>query len=63
MVNNITEQATYRQNHLPNGMQQTVVIDTRGQSVSRAQRRKIAADISKKSNGIIKYQDIKFKEK
>ncbi len=62
LVNNITEQAIYRQNHLPNGMQQTVVIDIRGQNISTSQKNRIKESIVDKSNGIINLDDIEFME-
>ena len=44
-------------------MRQDVVIDTRGQNVSPSTIKKITEGIEKKSNGIIKPEQIIFKDK
>jgi hypothetical protein len=63
LINNIFKQALERQRHLPNGMQQEVVIDVRGQHLTPAMEAKITKGIEKKSNGIIKKEQIIFKDK
>lgn len=60
LVNKLAEQAKARQQHLPGNIKQQVYLDTRGQTVSKAQLEKIADLIVQKSNGIIKYDDIQF---
>jgi len=60
MVRTIVKQAKQRATNLPEGMQQKIVIDTRGQSVSREQRERIVNKIIKKSSSIIKKSDIRF---
>jgi hypothetical protein len=62
LINNVSKQAIERQNHLPNGMQQQVVIDVRGQNVSPSARKKITEGIEKKSQGTIKEKQIRFKD-
>ena len=63
LINNISKQALERQKHLPNGMRQEVVIDVRGQHLSKLQEFKIMRGIVRKSNGIIKREHITFKRK
>ncbi|MWN32937.1 MULTISPECIES: adhesin [unclassified Gilliamella] len=63
LINNISKQALERQKHLPNGMRQKVVIDVRGQHLSKLQEFKIKQGIVRKSNGIIKREHIAFKRK
>ncbi|MWN32935.1 MULTISPECIES: adhesin [unclassified Gilliamella] len=63
LINNISKQALERQKHLPNGMRQEVVIDVRGQHLTPAMEAKITKGIEKKSNGIIKKEQIIFKDK
>jgi len=60
MVNTIVKQAEQRATNLPEGMQQKIVIDIRGQSVSQAQQDRIRNKIVNKSNGIIKSDDVRF---
>ncbi|OCG35373.1 MULTISPECIES: hypothetical protein [unclassified Gilliamella] len=60
LINNISKQAIERQKHLPNGMQQQVRIDVRGQHLSALQEFKIIRGIVQKSNGIIKREHIRF---
>jgi hypothetical protein len=63
LINNISKQAIERKKHLPNGMQQEVVIDIRGQHLTPAMEAKITKGIVQKSNGIIKKEQIIFKDK
>ncbi|OCG24542.1 hypothetical protein A9G28_03550 [Gilliamella sp. Fer1-1] len=58
LINNISKQAIERQRHLPNGMQQQVRIDVRGQHLTPALEFKIIQGIIRKSNGIIKREQI-----
>jgi hypothetical protein len=60
LVNNVAKQAADRAVHLPQGMQQTVVIDVRGQVITAAQEQQIVEAISVKTNGIIGSDAIKF---
>nr|WP_255309217.1 VENN motif pre-toxin domain-containing protein [Gilliamella apicola] len=62
LINNISKQAIERQRHLPNGMRQDVVIDVRGQHLTPALEFKIRQGIIRKSNGIIKREQIRFIE-
>ncbi|WP_081086635.1 hemagglutinin repeat-containing protein [Burkholderia stagnalis] len=63
LINNVANQAIQRAANLPEGMQQQVVIDIRGQTVSPAQRTAIVQGIVQKSNGIISPLNIQFKMK
>ena len=63
LINNVANQAIQRAANLPEGMQQQVVIDIRGQTVSPAQRTAIVQGIVQKSNGIISPINIQFKTK
>ncbi|MEY8769549.1 hemagglutinin repeat-containing protein [Erwinia sp. ACCC 02193] len=61
LINNVAKQAIERQKNLPAGMQQRVVIDTRGQTISLDQEREIIKGIVGKSNGAIDPTSIRFK--
>ncbi|MBP2859712.1 VENN motif pre-toxin domain-containing protein, partial [Dickeya oryzae] len=61
LINNVSKQAIQRAENLPAGMQQQVVIDVRGQTVSQAQERAIIKGIVEKSNGAIAPTSIRFK--
>ena len=61
LVNNVAQQAIQRANNLPAGMEQQVVIDVRGQTVTEAQKNSIVQGIVQKSNGIISPTEIQFK--
>lgn len=61
LINNVANQAIKRAEHLPVGMTQTVIIDTRGQNVTEAQKHRITQGIVNKSNGLIKPENIQFK--
>lgn len=61
MINNVAQQAVERQKNLPEGMQQQLVIDIRGQSVTAVDRMKIVKGIVEKSNGSIVPSSIRFK--
>ncbi|MBI0060897.1 hypothetical protein H3T83_06810 [Gilliamella sp. M0320] len=63
MIDNVSKQAIERKEHLPPDMEQTVVIDIRGQKITAAQQFKIKQGIKNKSNGIIKPEQIEFKTK
>ena len=57
----MSKQAIQRAENLPTGMQQRVIIDVRGQSVSVEQERAIIKGIVQKSNGAIDPAAIEFK--
>ncbi|EGJ4519167.1 hypothetical protein IM076_005173, partial [Escherichia coli] len=61
LINNISKQAIERQQHLPKGMKQEVIIDIRGQKVSAKEQAAIRKSIADKSNGIISISSIRFK--
>lgn len=61
LINNVSKQAIQRAENLPTGMQQRVIIDVRGQSVSVEQERAIIKGIVQKSNGAIDPAAIEFK--
>ncbi|EJE3041425.1 hemagglutinin repeat-containing protein [Salmonella enterica] len=61
LINNVSKQAIQRAENLPAGMQQRVIIDVRGQSVSVEQERAIIKGIVQKSNGVIDPAAIEFK--
>ncbi|WP_255210183.1 hypothetical protein, partial [Erwinia persicina] len=61
LINNVAKQAIERQKNLPAGMQQRVVIDARGQTISLDQEREIIKGIVGKSNGAIDPTSIRFK--
>ncbi|OMS34809.1 hemagglutinin repeat-containing protein [Burkholderia pseudomallei] len=63
LINNVANHAIQRAVNLPEGMQQQVVIDIRGQTASPAQRTAIVQGIVQKSNGIISPLNIQFKTK
>jgi len=58
----IVYQALKRAVHLPKGMEQLLVIDIRGQTVTFEQRAAIREAIAKNSKGAIKPESIQFKE-
>uniref|UniRef100_UPI002E151C29 VENN motif pre-toxin domain-containing protein n=1 Tax=Pantoea ananas TaxID=553 RepID=UPI002E151C29 len=61
LISNVSKQAIQRAENLPAGMQQRVIIDVRGQSVSLEQERAIIKGIVQKSNGAIDPAAIEFK--
>ncbi|MCW7760692.1 filamentous hemagglutinin N-terminal domain-containing protein [Photorhabdus luminescens] len=61
LINNVAKQAIERQKNLPAGMEQRVIIDIRGQTVSLEQEREIIKGIVQRSNGIIDPAVIEFK--
>ncbi|WP_321941873.1 two-partner secretion domain-containing protein [Paraburkholderia tropica] len=61
LINNVAKQAIQRAANLPEGMQQQVVIDVRGQSLTAQQELVIRQGIVTKSNGIISPDAITFK--
>ncbi|MET1534237.1 filamentous hemagglutinin N-terminal domain-containing protein [Burkholderia sola] len=60
LINNVSQQAIQRADNLPTGMQQQIVIDVRGQTVTDAQKVSIIRGIVQKSNGIISPTSIRF---
>lgn len=63
LINNVSKQAIERQKHLPGGMEQTVIIDIRGQKVTAQQQADITKAIIEKSNGVLSPSSIRFKVK
>ena len=61
LINDTVNQAIKRQEQLPAGTTQEVVIDVRGQNLTPGIRAKIIDGITTKSNGIISGDKIKFK--
>ncbi|WP_336293501.1 hemagglutinin repeat-containing protein [Cronobacter dublinensis] len=61
LIKNVVGQAIKRQQNLPTGMKQHIVIDIRGQSVTAAEKMKIVNGIVDKSNGVINSSSIRFK--
>lgn len=60
LVRNVARQAIERVKHLPEGMEQLIVIDIRGQTVTTQQEVAIRKAISDQSNGVIKPESIDF---
>jgi hypothetical protein len=60
LTRDISKQAKERAVQLPVNTVQRVMIDVRGQALSLDARRKIENDIVKKSNGIVKIENIVF---
>ena len=60
LVSNAASQTEYRGKHLPAGTTQNVVIDLRGQNVSREAPQQLLGDIVSKSNGRIRKDNITF---
>jgi filamentous hemagglutinin len=61
LIRNVSQQAVRRQQELPSGMTQQVVIDVRGQSVDVQQEINIRRGIAQQSGGVIAPSDITFK--
>ncbi|QCX49532.1 hemagglutinin repeat-containing protein [Ralstonia pseudosolanacearum] len=61
LIKNVADQAIQRQENLPAGMEQQVVIDVRGQTVTAQQEDTIVKGIVSRSNGIIKPDAIEFR--
>lgn len=61
LINNVSKQALQRAENLPQGMQQQVVIDIRGQVVTDAQKNAVIKGIVQRSKGAITPTDIRFK--
>uniref|UniRef100_UPI002018256E VENN motif pre-toxin domain-containing protein n=1 Tax=Cupriavidus sp. 2SB TaxID=2502199 RepID=UPI002018256E len=61
LINNVAKQAINRAVNLPAGMEQQIIIDVRGQTVSADQERALVRGIVSKSNGIISPESIEFK--
>lgn len=61
LINNVAKQAKQREQNLPQGMTQNIIIDTRGQSVTQTQMDSITSGIVQGSDGIIKSSNITFK--
>jgi len=61
MVNTIVKQVKQKDCHLPECLNQEIVIDFRGQSVSAETRNKIRNSIVEKSGGILGKDQIKFR--
>lgn len=63
LVDNVVNQAIYRDKHIPAGMKQIVIIDIRGQNVATTTRNMIKNEIQRRTNGIIQSSNINFKDK
>lgn len=63
LIRNISKQIRQREENLPQGMLQRVVIDVRGQKVTVEQERDIVNGIVRRANEIIKADAIGFKGK
>ena len=63
LVSDVTRQVLERAQHLPPGMQQHIRIDIRGQQTSQEQLEKVARRIVERSNGLLRREHIKFREK
>lgn len=61
LTNKVVEQAIQRQQNLPQGMVQEVIIDVRGQLVTPKQEAEIVKSIVSRSNGAIEPSNIQFK--
>ncbi|WP_207388761.1 DUF637 domain-containing protein, partial [Stutzerimonas kirkiae] len=61
LINNVSKQALQRAENLPQGMQQQIVIDVRGQVVTDAQKNAVIKGIVQKSKGTVSPTDIRFK--
>ncbi len=61
LIDNVAKQAIQRQQNLPNGMQQQIVIDVRGQAVTPQQEIAIRRRIEERTNGIVQSNAIRFK--
>ncbi|MFF7707574.1 hypothetical protein [Pseudomonas sp. NPDC007930] len=61
LISNVSKQVLQRAENLPQGMQQQVVIDIRGQAVTPVQRAQIVRGIVDRSNGAISSSSIRFK--
>ena len=62
LVNKVVKQVHERARHLPQGMQQNIRIDVRGQNVSSGHLEDIARRIVEKSNGLLSREHIEFME-
>jgi len=60
LINSIAKQAKERVLHLPDGMPQKIYLDMRGQFITGEQKKFIKSGINRKSNEIIKEDNIKF---
>jgi hypothetical protein len=63
LTSNIAKQAKEREVNLPKGAVQEIIVDARGQVVSKPVAERIIADIVRKSGGIIKAENITIKRK
>lgn len=63
LVDNVVNQAIYRDKHIPAVMKQIVIIDIRGQNVDLVTKGKIQSEIYTKTNGIIDFSNVIFKDK
>ncbi len=61
LINNVSGQAVSRASNLPAGMDQQVIVDVRGQTVTPTQENTIIQRIVQKSNGAISPTSITFK--
>jgi filamentous hemagglutinin len=61
LISNVVRQAEQRAANLPEGMQQQIIIDVRGQALSLQQEISIRQAIVQRSNGVISPNSIRFK--
>lgn len=61
LISNVSKQAVARAEHLPKGMQQQLIIDIRGQTVTDKQKSAIISGVVAKTNGLISASAITFK--
>lgn len=61
LVSKVVEQAIQRQQNLPQGMTQRVIIDIRGQSMTDSQEAEIVKSIVLQSNGAVRPSNVQFK--
>jgi filamentous hemagglutinin len=62
LIRSVSKQAIDRAKNLPEGREQRILIDIRGQVVSREQRKVVTNGIVAKSKGVISTKNIRFKE-
>lgn len=60
LINDVSKQVNTRNTHLPAGIKQNIVINTRGLPISDEVMRKITDNIAKKTNNIVTHDNIIF---
>lgn len=61
LISNVSKQVITRAEQLPKGMQQQIIIDIRGQTVTDKQKSAIVSGVVAKTNGLISSSAIRFK--